>query len=63
MLLGFIGNVAQYMIITPVITGVLHMYFDIFSGLIQTLVYTMLTMIFVSQEDPDDSAEEMVLEN
>lgn len=40
-------------IIPPIITPVLHAYFDAFSGMIQTLIFIMLTMILVSQEDPD----------
>lgn len=42
------------------ITSVLHAYFDIFSGFIQTTVFIMLTMILVSQEQPDE--EDQVIE-
>ena len=41
------------------ITPAFHFYFDIFSGFIQTLVFIMLTMIFIKQEEPED-AEELV---
>lgn len=34
--------------------GVLHIYFDLFSGAIQTYVFAMLTMIFVSQRFPEE---------
>ena len=34
----------------------LHLYFDLFSGFIQTTVFIFLTMIFVSQEGPEDIA-------
>lgn len=44
--------------IAPFITPWLHLYFDLFSGVIQTLVFISLTMIWVSQEDPDESVEE-----
>ena len=37
------------LIITPIVTATFHAYFDIFSGLIQTFIFMMLTMIFVSQ--------------
>ena len=42
------------------ITSLLHAYFDLFSGFIQTTVFIMLTMILVSQEQPDE--EERVIE-
>lgn len=35
--------------------GVLHAYFDIFSGAIQTYVFCMLTMVFISQKIPENS--------
>ena len=34
--------------------GVLHAYFDLFSGAIQTYVFCMLTMVFISQAFGDD---------
>jgi F-type H+-transporting ATPase subunit a len=34
--------------------GVLHAYFDIFSGAIQTYVFCMLTMVWISQKIPED---------
>lgn len=33
-------------------TGFLHIYFDVFSGAIQTYVFCMLTMVFVSDKIP-----------
>ncbi len=44
--------------LAPFITPWFHLYFDLFAGAIQTLVFVMLTMIWVSQEDPDESIEE-----
>ena len=35
--------------------GVLHAYFDIFSGAIQTYVFCMLTMVFISQKMPENN--------
>jgi len=35
--------------------GVLHAYFDIFSGAIQTYVFCMLTMVFISQKIPENN--------
>lgn len=34
--------------------GVLHVYFDLFSGAIQTYVFCMLTMVFVGNKIPDN---------
>lgn len=34
--------------------GVLHAYFDVFSGAIQTYVFCMLTMVFVGNKVPDN---------
>ena len=46
--------------ITPVVTPILHAYFDLFSGLIQTTVFLFLSMIFISNEGPeDDDIEEL----
>lgn len=36
--------------LAPIPAGILHLYFDIFSGLIQTAVFAMLTMILILQE-------------
>ena len=35
--------------------GILHAYFDIFSGAIQTYVFCMLTMVFITQKIPEDN--------
>lgn len=34
-------------LIAPLITPALHAYFDVFSGLLQTFIFSMLTMIFI----------------
>lgn len=47
-------------IITPVVTGIFHLYFDLFSGFIQTTVFISLTAIFISQEAPDDITDVQV---
>lgn len=43
--------------LAPFITPILHMYFDLFSGFIQTTVFTMLTMIFVLQEQNEEPSQ------
>ncbi|MCR5184987.1 MAG: F0F1 ATP synthase subunit A [Bacilli bacterium] len=40
--------------ITPLVTPVLHAYFDLFSGLIQTTVFISLVTILVGQEIPEE---------
>jgi F-type H+-transporting ATPase subunit a len=40
-------------LLAPLVTPILHAYFDIFSGTIQTLVFCLLSMIFISQEAPE----------
>lgn len=40
--------------IAPLVTPFLHLYFDIFSGYIQTLVFATLTMLLTANEVPDD---------
>lgn len=44
--------------IAPLITPALHLYFDLFSGAIQTLVFMFLTMLFVAQEKPEEEKME-----
>ena len=39
--------------IAPFITPIFHMYFDLFSGFIQTTVFVLLSMLFISNEVPD----------
>ena len=41
-------------ILPPFITPALHAYFDLFSGLIQTVVFLFLSMIFIANEGPED---------
>ena len=50
-------------VITPIVTPILHAYFDLFSGLIQTTVFLFLTMIFIGNEGPEeDDVEELAKE-
>ena len=41
------------------IASILHLYFDLFGGFIQTTVFISLSMIFIAQEAPDDMIEEI----
>ena len=47
----------------PIVAPILHLYFDLFSGLIQTTIFIFLTMINIGLEAPqDDDIQEMSLE-
>ena len=48
------------MFLAPIVAPVLHLYFDLFSGAIQTLVFILLTLIQIYQEMPEEP--ELVLE-
>lgn len=48
---------------SPFVAPLLHAYFDIFSGYIQTLVFSSLTMMFILQEVPDVDATLDVVED
>lgn len=43
-----------------IVTPLLHAYFDIFDGLIQMAVFTMLTMVNVAQEAPNLDEERVI---
>ena len=48
---------ASDLLLSPIITPILHAYFDVFSTCIQTLVFTFLTALFVAQEKPEPEEE------
>lgn len=50
-------------IIEPLIAPIAHIYFDIFDGLIQLMVFTMLTMINVSNEYVSEEEYELAKRN
>ena len=60
MITGAIG--VQSIFIAPIITPVLHLYFDLFSGFIQTLVFSILTLIYVSQEQASEDDNQIIEE-
>ena len=41
----------------PILTPVFHAYFDLFSGAIQTIVFTSLSMLFIAAERPEEEVE------
>lgn len=51
------GQTTAWPLLAPLVTPFLHMYFDIFSVFIQTLVFCSLTTIWWSREVEDDKNE------
>ncbi len=54
---SFIPEYYNSLIIAPIIAPILHLYFDLFSAFIQTVVFCMLSMMLIGQEGPDDEEE------
>lgn len=52
-LMGLSNMIFKLPLIAPVVAPILHAYFDVFSGFIQTTVFVFLTMLFVSNEVPE----------
>lgn len=46
--------------LAPIPLALLHAYFDLFSGLIQTIVFISLTTIFIGQEIPEEINEQHI---
>lgn len=53
-LFAFINSGANQIFLVPIATPLLHAYFDLFSGFIQTMVFVFLTALFIAQEKPED---------
>lgn len=58
---GAIAGGPSDLLLVPFVTPLLHAYFDLFSGFIQTLVFTYLTCLFIAQEKPEKAVTENVL--
>lgn len=50
-------NLTVGAMVAPFITSILHAYFDLFSGFIQTTVFISLSAILIGQEVPEDEEE------
>lgn len=50
----FIPVASSWNFMAMFITPILHAYFDVFAGFIQTLIFITLTMVFIGNELPDD---------
>jgi F-type H+-transporting ATPase subunit a len=51
---SFVPWIGKFNFIGVFVTPVLHAYFDVFSGLIQTYIFISLTTIFIGNELPQD---------
>ena len=60
-LFSFIPQGPNTLFFVPIATPLLHAYFDLFSGFVQTMVFTFLTALFIAQERPEDIEEEAVM--
>lgn len=61
LIFSFIPGGGNQVFLVPIITPVLHAYFDLFSGFVQTMVFVFLTCLFIAQEKPDDIENDVVL--
>ena len=52
---SFMGEAGQ-IILGPILIGVFNLYFGLFSGFIQTLVFSSLNAVWISQEMPEDDS-------
>ena len=55
------GGLVSGIFLAPILTPVLHAYFDLFSGVIQTTVFITLTTILLGNECPEEEEENMEL--
>ena len=60
-LFSFMNSGANQIFFVPIATPLLHAYFDLFSGFVQTMVFTFLTCLFIAQERPEDIETETVM--
>ena len=51
---SFVPSGWNEVFLAPIPLAILHAYFDLFSGLIQTVVFISLTAIFIGQEIPEE---------
>ena len=58
------GAVLSYksMFLAPIGAPILHLYFDLFSGFIQAMIFSMLALINIAQEQSDEAGDDVVVE-
>jgi F-type H+-transporting ATPase subunit a len=54
---GMIIMALLYMFVPVLVPVIPHVYFDLFSGIIQAFIFTMLTMVFVSMAIDEEEEE------
>ena len=59
-LFSFMGSGVSQIWFVPIATPLLHAYFDLFSGFVQTMVFVFLTALFIAQERPEGIESETV---
>jgi F-type H+-transporting ATPase subunit a len=52
-LFGSLLGPAAIIVLPPLVTPFLHLYFDLFSAVIQTVVFISLSMMFIAKEDEE----------
>ena len=52
---------ANSIFLVPILTPLLHAYFDLFSGFVQTMVFVFLTCLFIAQERPEEIETEVAM--
>lgn len=57
---GLFLDIPGLNLLGPLVAPVLHAYFDIFSAVIQTIVFVYLTAFFIAGEEPDEIEEDAV---
>ncbi|HAE15759.1 MAG TPA: F0F1 ATP synthase subunit A [Erysipelotrichaceae bacterium] len=55
---GWFGASSVFNFVAPVLTPLLHAYFDLFSGFIQTLVFVTLTVVLIGNDIPEEIKKE-----
>lgn len=51
----FLNSISKF--ITPFVAAPLHAYFDVWSGLLQTFIFIMISMVFISDNLPDEAVD------
>lgn len=55
---GLIIKGCSFNFLDPILTPILHAYFDVFAGFVQTTVFVMLTMVLIGVDVPEEYKKE-----
>lgn len=58
MIASWLGGSNVFNFMAPLLAPLLHAYFDLFAGFIQTLVFVTLTMVLIGNDMPDEAKKE-----